>query len=136
MTYMATHQHKNHCFRRHQIYNFGRPFLVHLLREKICNEIRRFQYRTYMSISQLKSPWPWGHKIYNFGRPFLAPCLYPFSLSDLRSAVEKTFKEMKHFHTTYNSCPSARSFDPLVIKFTLLVDPSTVTITIYCTQFV
>ena len=53
-----------------------------------------------MSTPWLKCPWPWGHKIYYFGRHFLALRIYPFSLSDLRSAVEKTFKEMKHFHTT------------------------------------
>ena len=47
-----------------------------------------------------KNHCPLGYKMYTFGRPFLALHIYPLSLSDLCSAVEKIFKEMKHFYTT------------------------------------
>ena len=63
MTYMAaTPEHKNPCPRAHEMYNFGRVFLVHHyyilglfhlclgVEKKIFKEIAHFHYKTYMAL--------------------------------------------------------------------------------------
>mgnify|MGYP003683667425 FL=1 len=61
MTYMATPEHKIPCPRGHEIYNFGRPFLVQhyyifglsdlclRVEKKIFKEIMHFHNMTYMA---------------------------------------------------------------------------------------
>ena len=64
MTYMATPEHKNPCPRGHEMYNFGRAFLVHHyyiviglsdlclgVEKKIFKEIIHFYSMTYMATS-------------------------------------------------------------------------------------
>ena len=61
MTSMATRSNKNPCPGGHEIYNFGRPFIVHHyyilslsdlclgVEKKIFKEIMHFYYMTYMA---------------------------------------------------------------------------------------
>ena len=77
-----------------------------------------------------KNPCPTGHEIYNFTLPFLGHHYYILGLSDLCLGLEKIFKRNNadslyafYGHVqTQNPCP-------VVIKFTILVDPSLVIIT-------
>ena len=81
---------------------------------------------TYMATPKHHNPSPWGHESYNFGRPFLGHHYYILSLSDICIGVEKKiFKEIMHFHhMTYMATVTG-------LKFTILVDPSMVIITIH-----
>ena len=88
-----------------------------------------FHYMTYMATPQHKNPCPGGDEIYKFGRPFLGYHNYILSLSVLCLGVEmKIFKGILHFHyMTYMGKPPPQGF----MKFTVLVDPSLVIITIH-----
>ena len=88
---------------------------------------------TYMATPLHKNPCPRGHEIYNFGRPFLGHHYYILGLSDLCLGVEtKIFKEIMYFHyITIWPRPCTRTPAPGVMKFTILVDPSFVIITIH-----
>ena len=111
MTYMATSAQKNPCPRRHEIYNFGRPFLGHHdhipnlidlcleVKKKIFKGIIQFHCMTYMATSSQKNPCPRRHEIYNFGRPFLGHHDHIPNLIDLCLELKKKiFKEIMHFH--------------------------------------
>ena len=78
------------------------------------------------------NPLPGGHEIYNFGRPFLGLHCYIFSLSDLCSR-DRDFKGNNAFslYDSMTPCSSTRTPAPGVMKFTILVDPSIVIITIH-----
>ena len=101
MTYMATPKHKNPCPRGHEMYNFGRAFLVHhyyifglsdlclRVEKKIFKEIMHFHYMTYMATPEHKNPCPRGHEMYNFGRAFLVHHYYILGLFHLCLGVEK-----------------------------------------------
>ena len=88
---------------------------------------------TYMGTPQHKNPCPGGHEIYNFGRPFLCHHNYILSLSVLCLGVEKKIlKEIMHFHyIIYMNSTQHKNPCPGVMKFTILVDPSLVNITLY-----
>ena len=72
---------------------------------------------------------------HDFGRPFLSHRYFILSLSDICMGVEKKiFKEVMHFHymtSLYGHALAKKKPDPGVMKFTILVDPSLVIITIY-----
>ena len=80
-----------------------------------------------------KNPCPRGHEIYNFGRPFLGHHYYILGLSDLCLEVErKILKEIIYFHyMTYMATLLFKNPAPGVMKLTILVDPSLITITTY-----
>ena len=86
-----------------------------------------------MATPQHKNPCQWGHESYNFGRPFLDLYHFILSLSDLCLGVKKKiFKEKMHFHyMTHMVTPQQKNPCPGVMKFTILIDPSLVTITIH-----
>ena len=74
-----------------------------------------------------------GQESYNFRRVFLGHHYYILSLSDLCLGVEKgIFKNIRIFTMTLIwPRPSTRTPVPEVMKFTILVDPSLVIITIH-----
>ena len=78
------------------------------------------------------NPLPGGYEIYNFGRPFLGNHCYIFSLSDLCSR-NRDFKGNNAFslYDSMKPCSSTRTPAPGVMKFTILVDPSMVIMTIH-----
>ena len=86
-----------------------------------------------MTTPQRKNPCPMGHELYNFGRLFLGIHNYILSLYVLCLGVgKKIFKDIMHFHyMTYMVTPSTITIAPGVMKFTILVDPSLVIITMY-----
>ena len=76
-----------------------------------------------------KNPCPKGHEIYNFGRPFLGHHNYILNLSMLCLEIEKKiFKEIMHVHYDLLTCTRTPALE--FMKFTILVDPSLVIITI------
>ena len=67
--------------------------------------------------------------MYNIGRPFL---YYILSLSLLCLVVELIFKEIMHFHNMkYGHAPAKKALPLGIMKFTTMVDPSLVIITIH-----
>ena len=80
-----------------------------------------------MTTPQHKNPCPGGHEINNFGK-----LPWP-SLSDLcLSEGKKILAEIMQFpYMTYMAMPKQRTPAQGVMKFTILVDPSMVIITIY-----
>ena len=84
---------------------------------------------TYMATPQLKKPCPKGHDINNFGRPFLGHYYHILSLSDLCQVVEKRVLKKQSFslqYMTYMAIPQHKKPCPGVMKFTNLVDLSSV----------
>ena len=79
---------------------------------------------------------PWGSwNFYNFGRPFVGHHIYILSLSVLCLGVEKKkFKIYKKMHFIIRlrwPHPCTRIPAPGVMKYTLMVDPTLVIITIH-----
>ena len=104
--------------------------LIHaLLQTGRGDEIKHVHYT---ATPQYKNPCPRDHEIKNFGGPFLEHYYFTLSLSDLCLGVEKyIFEEIMYFHyITYMATPQHKNPYPGVMKFTILVDPSSVIITI------
>ena len=86
---------------------------------------------TFITTPWHQNPYPRGHEIYNFGRPFLGPHYCIHRLSGQCLGVEK---EIMHFHyMTYPTMPHPSTKTPAeeVMKFTILLNPSSFKITIY-----
>ena len=79
-----------------------------------------------------QEPLPRGNEIYNFARPFIGHHYYVLPFFDLCLGLEnEIFKEIMHLHyMTYMACHSTRTTAPVVTKFTILLNPSLVIITI------
>ena len=124
MTYMATPQHQNPCYRGHKIYNFSRPFLgqhYYILglsnlclgvERKIFKEMMHFKYKTYRATPQNKNPCPRGHEIYNFGKPFFFIITTQLVCLIYTWEQRRLFKEIQQVYTFYLKITS-----PLNLQF-------------------
>ena len=143
--YIAMPQHKNPCPGGHEIYNFGRIFLghhyytlslsdlCHGVEEKIFKETKPFHYMTFMAITQIKrAPTPGVMKITILVDSSLV--IITIHLVCLICAWEQRRFLKKQCIFTIKLIPphlSTRAPSLGVIKFTILVDPSLVIVTIH-----
>ena len=87
-------------------------------------EILHFHPVIYIATPYHKKPCPVGHEIYYFVKPFFGPHYYALSLSHLCRRFSKKCIFTKSLIWSQTPAPG-------IMKFTILVDPSFVIITIH-----
>ena len=95
------------------------------------NEIKHFHHIDFMTTPYHNNPYHWGQAIYNFGITFLCHHYYIFSFLIYVQQKRRFLKKWTIFHVLLiGPCHSTRTSALVVMKFTLLVDPSFAIITI------